>query len=36
VKVVDVQDNWIHVEKKNKVRLINAEYVTSVKMLDDA
>lgn len=36
VKVVDVQDNWIHVEKKNKVRLINAEYVTSVKILDDA
>jgi len=36
VKVIDVQDNWMHVEKKNKVRLINAEYVTSVKILDEA
>ena len=35
VKVIDVQDNWIRVEKKNKVRLINAEYVTSVKILDE-
>lgn len=36
VRVVDVQDNWIRVEKKNKVRLINAEYVTSVKILEGA
>jgi hypothetical protein len=36
VRVVDVQDNWIRVEKKDKVRLINAEYVTTVKILDEA
>lgn len=35
VKVVDVQENWIRVERKNKTRLINADYVTSVKILED-
>ena len=35
VKVVDVQENWILVERKNKTRLINADYVTSVKVLDE-
>ncbi|MFW5695664.1 MAG: hypothetical protein ACOCYB_11720 [Alkalispirochaeta sp.] len=34
VTVLDVQENWISVERKNKVRLINADYVTSVKILD--
>lgn len=33
VKVVDVQDNWIRVERKEKTRLINADYITSVKIL---
>ena len=35
VKVVDVQENWIRVERKNKTRLINADYVTSVKILEE-
>lgn len=36
VQVVDVQENWIRVERKHKVRLINADYVTSVKILEEA
>lgn len=35
VTVLDVQENWMRVERKSKVRLINADYVTSVKILDE-
>ncbi|NBF41843.1 MAG: hypothetical protein GVY14_15645 [Spirochaetes bacterium] len=35
VTVLDVQENWMQVERKNKVRLINADYITSVKILDE-
>lgn len=34
VKVLDVEENWIRVERKNKIFLINTDYITSVKVLD--
>jgi hypothetical protein len=32
VRVVEVVDNWIKIEKNDKVRLVNADYVTSVRL----
>jgi hypothetical protein len=36
VEVVSVVDNWMEVRRKDKTRLINTDYITSVKVLSDA
>lgn len=33
VTVLDVKDNWIRVRRKETIRLINTDYITSVKIL---
>jgi len=35
VVVLAVEENWIRVQRKNKIRLINSDYITSVKILDE-
>ena len=36
VEVVNVVDNWMEVRRKDKTRLINTDYITSVKVVSDA
>ena len=33
VKIVEVVDNWIKVEKKGKINLINIDHIQSIKLL---
>jgi hypothetical protein len=33
VEVVNVVDNWMEVRRKDKTRLVNTDYITSVKVL---
>jgi hypothetical protein len=35
VKVVDVADNWIRVQDGKRERLINSEYVTSIRVAQE-
>jgi hypothetical protein len=35
VKVVDVAENWIRVQDGKRERLINSDYVTSVRVVND-
>lgn len=35
VKIVEVVDNWMKITGKNKVDLVNIEYITSIKILPE-
>lgn len=34
VVIKEVVDNWVQIEKKGKIDLINIDYVQSIKILD--
>ncbi|MFA9398734.1 MAG: hypothetical protein ACERKV_10785 [Clostridiaceae bacterium] len=35
VRIVEVVDNWIRVEKNGKVDLINIDYIQNIKILEE-
>ncbi len=35
VKIVEVADNWMKVERKGKVDLVNIEFIQSIKILPE-
>lgn len=35
VKIISVVDNWVEVEKKGKIDLINIDYIQNIKILPD-
>ncbi|PAB60836.1 hypothetical protein CCE28_03780 [Anaeromicrobium sediminis] len=35
VKIIEVMENWIKVEGKGKIDLINIDFIQNIKILDD-
>lgn len=35
VTILEVVENWIKIEKKGKVDIINADYIQSIKIVED-
>lgn len=34
-RIVDIEDNWLKVEEKNKVRLINGDMIRDISILPE-